>query len=63
MILDGEHLTLEQVVEVAYGEAGAPKVVLGDDSQIKVKRAAQGRGNYAARRARSLRDYDGLRGF
>ncbi len=41
MILDGEHLTLEQVVEVAYGEPGTPPVVLADSASAKVERAAR----------------------
>ena len=41
MILDGEHLTLEQVVEVAYGEAGMPGVLLADSARAQVERAAQ----------------------
>lgn len=40
MILDGEHLTLEQLVEVAYAEAGQPAVVLADGAREKVQRAA-----------------------
>ena len=41
MILDGEHLTLEQLVEVAYGEASQPLVVLADEARAKVERAAK----------------------
>ena len=40
MILDGEHLTLEQLVEVAYAEAGQPAVLLADSAREKVQRAA-----------------------
>ena len=41
VILDGEHLTLEQVVEVAQGAAGAAKVVLAEEARKKVERAAR----------------------
>lgn len=41
MILDGEHLTLEQLVEVANSEPGQPAVVLADEARAKVERAAQ----------------------
>jgi histidine ammonia-lyase len=36
--LDGEHLTLEQVIAVVYGQPGAPQVVLSEAA--KVVRAA-----------------------
>lgn len=41
MILDGEHLTLEQLVEVAQGRAGKPGVVLAEEARAKVERAAR----------------------
>ena len=41
VILDGEHLTLEQLVEVANSAAGQPRVELADAAKVKVKRAAQ----------------------
>ena len=41
LILDGEHLTLEQLVEVAEGKAGEPKVALAEAARAKVERAAQ----------------------
>ena len=41
MILDGEHLTLEQVVAVACGGAGSDPVVLAAAARGKVERAAQ----------------------
>ncbi len=41
MILDGEHLTLEQLVEAAYGEPGQPLVALAADARAKVDRAAK----------------------
>ncbi len=40
IILDGGHLTIEQVIAVAYGQPGAPEVVLSDDAQVAVNRAA-----------------------
>ena len=41
LILDGEHLTMEQVVHVAYAEPGQPLVVLSAQARTKVERAAQ----------------------
>jgi histidine ammonia-lyase len=41
VILDGEHLALEQVAAVAYGQPGAPRVALSDEAQRKVRRAAE----------------------
>ncbi|RME49893.1 MAG: histidine ammonia-lyase, partial [Caldilineae bacterium] len=38
--LDGQHLTIDQVVAVAHGEPGEPRVVLDDDARRKVARAA-----------------------
>lgn len=40
IILNGENLTLEQVVAVAYGQPGDPHVALGDGAQQAVRRAA-----------------------
>ncbi len=40
IILDGGHLTIEQVIAVAYGQPGAPAVVLSDDAKAAVNRAA-----------------------
>lgn len=40
VILDGEHLTLEQVAAVACGQPGAPRVALSDAAKRKVRRAA-----------------------
>ncbi len=39
--LDGEHLTLEQLVEVAQSEPGQPRVVLAEAARAKVERAAE----------------------
>lgn len=41
IILDGENLTIDQVIEVARGEPGHPQVTLSDEASRKVKRAAQ----------------------
>jgi histidine ammonia-lyase len=41
LILDGERLTVEQVVAVAHGDPGNPVVVLADTARVKVERAAQ----------------------
>lgn len=41
IILDGEHLTFEQVVAVAYGKPGAPHVSLSDEAKERVNRAAK----------------------
>ena len=38
--IDGQSLTIEQVVEVAYGEAGMPLVAIKADAQQQVKNAA-----------------------
>ena len=40
ILLDGQSLTIEQVVEVAYGEAGMPKVAIKADAQKQVQNAA-----------------------
>lgn len=40
IILDGESLTFEQVVSVAYGSPGAPRVTLSEHAKSRVKRAA-----------------------
>lgn len=40
IVLDGQHLTIEQVIAVAYGEAGAPQVILSDAAKTRVNRAA-----------------------
>jgi histidine ammonia-lyase len=40
IVLDGESLTFEQVLAVAYGKAGAPRVFLGDDAIVKVTKAS-----------------------
>ena len=40
ILIDGESLTFEQVIEVAYGEPGSPRVVLTDDARSKVQSAA-----------------------
>jgi histidine ammonia-lyase len=40
VIIDGSSLTIEQVVAVAYGQAGAPQVILSDDARARVNRAA-----------------------
>ena len=40
ILLDGQSLTIEQVLAVAYGEAGQPKVEITADAQKQVQRAA-----------------------
>ena len=40
IILDGESLTFEQVIAVAYGKPGAPRVALSDTAKTAVERAA-----------------------
>ena len=40
ILIDGQSLTIEQVVQVAYGEAGMPKVEITPDAQKQVQRAA-----------------------
>lgn len=41
IILDGESLTFEQVIAVAYGKPGEPRVALSDASIINVNRSAE----------------------
>ncbi|KXK19196.1 MAG: histidine ammonia-lyase [Chloroflexi bacterium OLB15] len=41
VLLDGEHLTIEQVIAVAYGEPDAPRVALTEAAKAKVEWAAQ----------------------
>lgn len=40
IILDGESLTFEQVLAVAYGKPGEPRVALDDKAKVNVNRAA-----------------------
>ena len=40
ILIDGESLTFEQVIQVAYGKPGQPNVCLTDDSRSKVQSAA-----------------------
>src|SRR5688572_14882870 len=40
IVLDGESLTFEQVLAVAYGEPGEPRVVLSERAKANVRRAA-----------------------
>src|SRR3712207_6673843 len=39
--LDGESLTIEQVVAVAYGKPNKPRVVLSEQAKKNVRRAAE----------------------
>ncbi|MCB0155898.1 MAG: histidine ammonia-lyase, partial [Anaerolineae bacterium] len=41
IILDGENLTIEQVLAVATGQPGMPRVILSEEAKVKVNRAAQ----------------------
>jgi len=41
VVLDGESLTIEQVLSVAHGQPGRPEVVLSEAAQKNVHRAAQ----------------------
>jgi histidine ammonia-lyase len=41
IILNGESLTIDQVIDVAFGQPGQPMVTLSEQAQAKVKRAAQ----------------------
>ena len=41
ILLDGQSLTIEQVVKVAYGKAGMPKVEISADAQKQVEKAAE----------------------
>lgn len=41
IVLDGESLTFEQVLAVAYGMPGVPSVALSPDARVNVERSAQ----------------------
>ncbi|MEZ4669654.1 MAG: histidine ammonia-lyase [Anaerolineae bacterium] len=41
VVLDGEHLTIEEVIRVAYGRPGAPLVTLSEASQTRVAHSAE----------------------
>ncbi len=41
VILDGESLTFEQVLAVAHGQPGQPRIALSDGAQAQVSRAAE----------------------
>jgi histidine ammonia-lyase len=41
IVIDGERLTMEEVIAVAYGEPATPKVVLSESAQKNVERSAQ----------------------
>lgn len=41
IVLDGESLTFEQVVEIAYGAPKNPKIILAESAKTKVNRASQ----------------------
>ena len=40
ILIDGKSLTFEQVIQVAFGEPGQPRVILTDDARLKVQSAA-----------------------
>jgi histidine ammonia-lyase len=40
IVLDGENLTFEQVIRVAYGKPNAPRVSLAESAIVKVRQAA-----------------------
>ena len=40
IVIDGENLTFEQVVAVAYGQPGEPRVVISETAKANVQRAA-----------------------
>lgn len=39
--LDGQSLTIEQVVKVAYGQPGQLEVILSEEAKVKINRAAE----------------------
>ena len=41
ILLNGETLTIDQVIAVAYGQPGQPAVQLSESAQAQVNRAAQ----------------------
>src|SRR5690348_16305859 len=41
IFIDGETLTFEQVIAVAYGEPGEPRVVLSENATAKVNRCSR----------------------
>jgi histidine ammonia-lyase len=40
IVLDGESLTIEKVVDVAYGRPNSPKVTLSDPARVAIQRSA-----------------------
>src|SRR5688500_16636606 len=40
IVLDGESLTFDEVIAVAYGQPGSPAVVLSKAAQVNVERSA-----------------------
>jgi histidine ammonia-lyase len=40
IVIDGESLTFEDVMAVAYGQPGIPRVVLSDKAKVQIERAA-----------------------
>src|SRR6476661_7600614 len=40
IVINGEELTFEQVIAVAYGKPGGPRVVLSEHAKVKVSRCA-----------------------
>ncbi|MBZ0292907.1 MAG: histidine ammonia-lyase, partial [Anaerolineae bacterium] len=40
IMLDGESLTIEQVIEVAYGQPGSPNVRLSESARVAIERSA-----------------------
>ncbi len=41
ILLDGEHLTMEQVVAAAYGQPGSPEIRLSQEAQERIERSAE----------------------
>ena len=41
IVINGEDLNFDQVIAVAYGKPGGPRVVLSETAKAKVARAAQ----------------------
>ena len=41
ILIDGESLTFEQVIAVAYGEPGEPRILLSENAKTNVNRAAR----------------------
>ena len=61
IILDGENLTFEQVLAVAFGKPNAPRVKLSENAEAQVKRSANAVQKLTRTRRNRLRNHDRIR--